>query len=146
MQRYCAHRNLSFALCSGTALTETQVSLCTAVLRSPKPEFRSVQRYCAHRNPGFALCSGTALTETQVSLCAAVLRSPKPRFRSVQRYCAHRNLSFALCSGTALTETKVSLCAESLYLLYAVDVFTYLLTSINILFITRYYLTIVTRN
>ena len=64
VQRYCAHRNRGFALCSGTALTETQVSLCAAVLRSPKPRFRSVQRYCAHRNPGFALCSGTALTET----------------------------------------------------------------------------------
>ena len=64
VQRYCAHRNPDFALCSGTALTETQVSLCAAVLRSPKPKFRSVQRCCAHRNPGFALCSGTALTET----------------------------------------------------------------------------------
>ena len=128
-QLHCAHRNPGFALCSCTALTETQVSLCAAVLRSPKPKFRSVQRYCAHRNPGFALCSGTALTETQVSLCAAVLRSPKPRFCSVQRYCTHRNKGFALCSGTALTETKVSLCAESLYSLYAVDVFTYLLTS-----------------
>ena len=64
VQRYCAHRNPGFALCSGTALTETQVSLCAAVLRSPKPRFRSVQRYCAHRNPGFALCSCTALTET----------------------------------------------------------------------------------
>ena len=108
VQRYCAHRNRGFALCSGTALTETQVSLCAAVLRSPKPRFRSVQRYCAHGNPGFALCSGTALTETQVSLCAttmrskltetqlsvcaAVLRSPKPRFRSVQSHCTHSML------------------------------------------------------
>ena len=55
----------------------TAVSLCAAVLRSPKPKFCSVQRYCAHRNPGFALCSDIALTETQVLICAAVLHSPK---------------------------------------------------------------------
>ena len=119
VQRCCAHRNRGFALCSGAALTETQVSLCAAaltetqvslcaaVLRSPKPRFRSVPRCCAHRNPGFALCRGAALTETQVSLCAAVLRSPKPRFRSVPRCCAHRNRGFALCRGAALTETQV---------------------------------------